>query len=88
MGLEGLKYIYNYFVDEVYSIAYQENIPIQERIELYIKKIDDYFLPFLFEIRSTKEDLNSPIETTYRLYKKAKEEGSANDNIVGVAQLF
>ena len=44
VGLEGLKYIHNYFVDEVYSIAYQENISIQERIELYIKKIDDYFL--------------------------------------------
>jgi len=44
VGLEGLKYIHNYFVDEVYSIAYQKERSVQERIELYIKKIDDYFL--------------------------------------------
>jgi len=44
VGLEGLKYIHNYFVEEVYSIAYQEELSIQEQIELYIKKIDDYFL--------------------------------------------
>ena len=44
VGLEGLKYIHNYFVEEVYSIAYREDMPIQERIELYIKKIDEYFL--------------------------------------------
>jgi len=44
VGLEGLKYIHNYFVDEVYAIAYQEEMSIQERIELYIQKVDDYFL--------------------------------------------
>ncbi len=44
VGLESLKYIHDYFVREVYSIAYKEEIPLKERIELYIKKIDDYFL--------------------------------------------
>jgi len=44
VGLEGLNYIHNYFVDEVYSIAYQKELSVEERIERYIKKIDDYFL--------------------------------------------
>jgi len=44
VGLESLKYIHNYFVDEVYSVAYNENMSIEERIKLYIKKIDEYFL--------------------------------------------
>jgi len=44
VGLEGLKYIHNYFVDEVYAIAYQDNIPMHKKIVSYIQKIDDYFL--------------------------------------------
>lgn len=44
VGVEALKYIHDYFVREVYAIAYQNEIPIVQRIEEYIKKIDNYFL--------------------------------------------
>ncbi len=44
IGLESLKYIHDYFVREVYSVAYTKELALKERIELYVKKIDDYFL--------------------------------------------
>lgn len=44
VGIESLRYIHDYFVKEVYSIAYDEKIPLDERLINYIKKIDDYFL--------------------------------------------
>jgi len=39
-----LTYIHDFFVKEVYSIAYATHIPVAERIELFVHKIDDYFL--------------------------------------------
>jgi AcrR family transcriptional regulator len=44
VGIEGLKYIHDYFVREVYSVAYQEELALNEKLELYIQKIDAYFL--------------------------------------------
>lgn len=44
IGLESLKYIHNYFVDNIYNIAYQKNLTDREKIELFVKKTDDYFL--------------------------------------------
>jgi len=44
VGIEGLKYIHDYFVREVYSIAYNNELALNEKIELFIQKIDNYFL--------------------------------------------
>ncbi|MBI3874341.1 MAG: TetR/AcrR family transcriptional regulator [Arcobacter sp.] len=44
IGLESLKYIHNYFKENIYSIAYQTNLSDKEKILLFVKKIDDYFL--------------------------------------------
>ena len=44
IGVASLTYIHDYFVKEVYSIAYQSDIPVEERIKLFIQAIDDYFL--------------------------------------------
>ena len=74
VGIEGLKYIHNYFVDEVYSIAYREDIDVQEKIKLYIQKIDDYFLHseggcifgnFALEIPSESENFREVIREDF-----------------------
>ena len=44
IGVASLTYIHDYFVKEVYSIAYQSDIPVEERIKRFIQAIDDYFL--------------------------------------------
>ena len=44
IGLESLKYIHQYFEKNIYSIANQSNISAKEKLELFVKKIDDYFL--------------------------------------------
>ena len=44
VGLASLRFIHSYFVDEVYAIAYKDELPVCERVEQYIQKIDDYFL--------------------------------------------
>ena len=74
VGVEGLKYIHNYFVDEVYSMAYREDIDVQEKIELYVQKIDDYFLHseggcifgnFALEIPSESENFRAVIREDF-----------------------
>jgi len=44
VGLASLRFMNSYFVDEVYAIAYKDELPVCERVEQYIQKIDDYFL--------------------------------------------
>uniref|UniRef100_UPI004047FA65 TetR/AcrR family transcriptional regulator n=1 Tax=Aliarcobacter sp. TaxID=2321116 RepID=UPI004047FA65 len=44
IGIESLKYIYNYFDKEIFSIAYRSNLTDKEKIKLIVKKTDDYFL--------------------------------------------
>jgi len=44
IGLESLKYIHQYFVDEIYSIAYKDELENAQRLKLFVKKTDDYFL--------------------------------------------
>ncbi|MBL3518959.1 TetR/AcrR family transcriptional regulator [Aliarcobacter lanthieri] len=44
IGIESLKYIHNYFVDNIFSVAYQTNLTDIEKMKLFVKKIDDYFL--------------------------------------------
>ncbi|OCL83161.1 TetR/AcrR family transcriptional regulator [Arcobacter porcinus] len=44
IGIESLKYIHNYFVDNIFSIAYQTNLSDLEKIKLFVKKTDEYFL--------------------------------------------
>ncbi len=44
IGVASLTYIHDFFVKEVYCIAYETHLPVTERMELFIQKIDDYFL--------------------------------------------
>ncbi len=44
IGLEALKYIHEYFDKQIYSIADQNDLTDKEKIKLFVKNIDDYFL--------------------------------------------
>ncbi|MCG3681982.1 TetR/AcrR family transcriptional regulator [Aliarcobacter butzleri] len=44
IGIESLKYIHNYFVDNIFSIAYKKDLSDLEKIKLFVKKTDEYFL--------------------------------------------
>lgn len=44
IGLESLKYIHNYFTEHIYAIADRSDLSDKEKIELFVKKTDDYFL--------------------------------------------
>ena len=44
IGLESLKYIHNYFVEHIFSIAFRSDLSDKQKIELIVKKTDDYFL--------------------------------------------
>ncbi len=44
IGLESLKYIHKYFEDNIYNIAYQDDLNQKIKIQKFIQKIDDYFL--------------------------------------------
>ena len=44
IGLESLKYIHKYFEDNIYKIAYQDELKKEVKIKKFIQKIDDYFL--------------------------------------------
>lgn len=44
IGLESLKYIHKYFEEHIYSIAYRNDMDDKEKIKLFVKKTDEYFL--------------------------------------------
>ena len=44
IGLESLKTINNYFIENIYSIVYDETMSIEKRVVLFIKENDEYFL--------------------------------------------
>ena len=44
IGLESLKFIHNYFEENIYSVAYREEISAKRRLKLFVNKTDKYFL--------------------------------------------
>jgi TetR/AcrR family transcriptional regulator, lmrAB and yxaGH operons repressor len=44
IGLESLKYIHKYFQEHIYSIAYRNGMDDKEKVKLFVKKTDEYFL--------------------------------------------
>jgi TetR/AcrR family transcriptional regulator, lmrAB and yxaGH operons repressor len=44
IGIESLKYIHNYFKENIFAISYRSDLTDKEKIKLFIKKVDDYFL--------------------------------------------
>ncbi|RXJ97422.1 hypothetical protein CRV00_00885 [Malaciobacter molluscorum] len=44
IGLESLKYIHEYFKNDIYSIAYQSDLSAKEKLKLFVKKVDNYFV--------------------------------------------
>lgn len=80
IGVESLQYIHDFFVSEIYSVAYQTEIPSVERIELFIKKIDAYFLHseggclfgnLALELASEKLSFTEVIKEDFKAWEKA-----------------
>ncbi|HIP48774.1 MAG TPA: TetR/AcrR family transcriptional regulator [Lutibacter sp.] len=44
IGLESLKYIHQYFKDEIFSIANNNTLNTLEKIKLLVRRTDNYFL--------------------------------------------
>ncbi|MGB5791334.1 TetR/AcrR family transcriptional regulator [Poseidonibacter sp.] len=44
IGLEALKFIHKYFEENIFKIAYKTNLDAKEKIKLFVKKTDEYFL--------------------------------------------
>ncbi len=44
IGLESLKYIHIHFQKEIFAIAFRDDLNDNQKIELFVKKTDDYFL--------------------------------------------
>ena len=44
LALSCLVYIHQYFTDNIYAIVYAENISDQEKLKLFTKGIEEYFL--------------------------------------------
>jgi len=44
IGLESLKFIHQVFVDDIYSVAYRDDLEDLAKLKLFVKKTDDYFL--------------------------------------------
>ena len=44
IGLESLKYIHKYFEENIFKIAYRDDLSDKEKIKLFVNKTDDYFL--------------------------------------------
>lgn len=44
LALECLKYIHDYFDKEIYSITYRKHLSAKEKLELFTKKVEEYFL--------------------------------------------
>lgn len=82
IGLECLKFIHEYFVDNIFSIAKKDELSPKEKIELFINKIDSYFLNskggclfanLALELPST----NTAFKDEIKVYFKAWEEALA-----------
>lgn len=44
IGLESLKYIHQYFEKNIYFLATRKDLTDKEKINLFVKKLDEYFL--------------------------------------------
>ena len=44
IGLESLKYIHLFFIDNIYALAYQKELSAKEKIKRFVKATDEYFL--------------------------------------------
>lgn len=44
IGLESLKYIHAYFEENIFKIAYRDDLSDKEKVKRFVKKTDDYFL--------------------------------------------
>ena len=44
IGIEALKYIHKYFNENIFNIAYDDSLSVEEKANLFVKKTDEYFL--------------------------------------------
>ncbi|RXJ86362.1 TetR/AcrR family transcriptional regulator [Arcobacter sp. CECT 8985] len=44
IGIESLKYIHSYFINNIYSISYKDELTAKDKLKLFVKKVDEYFL--------------------------------------------
>ena len=80
IGVASLAYIHDYFVREVYSIAYDDSLLVEERIVQFIQKIDAYFLHseggclfgnLALELSMEKEDFTALIKEDFVAWEEA-----------------
>lgn len=80
IGIEALKYIHNYFEENIYSIAYKEELKTKEKIELFIKKVDEYFLDskggclfgnLALELSDEKDQFKDEIKVYFKQWEEA-----------------
>lgn len=79
IGIEALKFIHNYFEENIYSIANKNDLNAKEKIKLFIKRVDIYFLDskggclfgnLALELSDEKDQFKNEV----RLYFKAWED--------------
>ena len=80
IGVASLAYIHEYFVREVYSIAYHDSLPVGERIVHFIQKVDEYFLHseggclfgnLALELSMEKENFTAVIKEDFTAWEEA-----------------
>jgi len=82
IGIESLKYIHKYFKDKVFNIAFESNLTNKQKIELFVKKTDEYFLSsqggcllgnIALELSSEKEAFRDEIRSYFTDWENALE---------------
>lgn len=80
IGLESLKYIHDYFNRSIFNIAYIENISDKEKMEIFVKKNDEYFLHsqggcllgnFALEVAASNVNFKNEIQEYFLDWEKA-----------------
>lgn len=80
IGLESLKYIHDYFEKNIFCIAYDERLNDKEKIKLFIKKVDEYFLNseggcllgnLALEVSSENEEFKEYIKKYFLTWEEA-----------------
>ena len=80
IGLESLKYIHKYFENNIYNIAFRDDLSDKEKLKLFVSKIDEYFLESVggcllgnlaLEVSSLNLEFKDEIKSYFLAWEKA-----------------
>eukprot|EP01029_Cantina_marsupialis_P007979 TRINITY_DN191516_c0_g1_i1.p1 TRINITY_DN191516_c0_g1~~TRINITY_DN191516_c0_g1_i1.p1 ORF type:complete len:185 (-),score=16.02 TRINITY_DN191516_c0_g1_i1:200-754(-) len=80
IGIESLKYIHEYFVKNIFSVAYENNTSPKDRMDNLVKKTDNYFLNseggcllgnLALEVAHENENFKEVIRTYFTAWENA-----------------